>query len=148
MWLFTALGFFSVVQKPGDPFLTVRARVAVDLDKLREVYMPELAPTCTKAGTDYPFRATINHENFARGLARLGREIHYGNFKSEVAKKQGQRRSAVYHSLATLLQLEQLPMETKPPRSNAHRRNPKCPSRFRNLSKRSPLQFGKSPSNP
>jgi hypothetical protein len=26
MWLLTPLGFFSVVRKPGDCFLTVRAR--------------------------------------------------------------------------------------------------------------------------
>ena len=35
MWLFTTVGFFSVVQKPGTDKLTVRARVAPDLDRLR-----------------------------------------------------------------------------------------------------------------
>lgn len=31
MWLVTNFGFFSVVQKKGDDFLTVRARVRSDL---------------------------------------------------------------------------------------------------------------------
>jgi hypothetical protein len=35
MWLLTPFGFFSVVNKPGDPHLTVRSRVRADLDALR-----------------------------------------------------------------------------------------------------------------
>ena len=35
MWIFTTIGFFSIVRKPGTDFLTVRARVASDLDDLR-----------------------------------------------------------------------------------------------------------------
>ncbi len=36
MWLFTKFGFFSVVQKPGEARLTVRARVAADLERLTD----------------------------------------------------------------------------------------------------------------
>ena len=36
MWLFTTIGFFSVVRKPGETKLTVRARVAADLARLTE----------------------------------------------------------------------------------------------------------------
>jgi hypothetical protein len=32
MWIFTTIGFFSIVQKPRTDFLTVRARVTTDLD--------------------------------------------------------------------------------------------------------------------
>jgi hypothetical protein len=35
MCIFTTIGFFSIVQKPRTDFLTVRARVASDLDDLR-----------------------------------------------------------------------------------------------------------------
>jgi hypothetical protein len=56
MWLFTTIGFFSVVQKKrSDKFLTVRARVASDLDNLRRHYMQNLSPTITGGGTDYPY---------------------------------------------------------------------------------------------
>jgi hypothetical protein len=96
MWLFTTLGFFSIVQKRSESGLTVRARVAGDLDRLREKYMPELSATIRKAGTDYPFRATIGHDDFARGMAKIAKDIRYDNFKSEVAKKMGYDRAHVY----------------------------------------------------
>lgn len=99
MWIFTTFGFFSAVQKPGESNLTVRTRVAGDLDKLREQYLPELSATVGKGGTDYPFRATISHAAFALGLAKIGGDIHYGNFKSEVARKMGSKREAVYHKV-------------------------------------------------
>src|SRR4051812_29928635 len=86
MWLITPFGFFSVVQKPAESDLTVRARVGADLDRLREHYMPTLAPTTTSTHTDYRFRATISHEAYALGLAEIARDIHYSNFKSEVGR--------------------------------------------------------------
>ena len=99
MWLFTPFGFYSVVQKaPGEP-LTVRARVAADLDALRERYMPSLSLTIAHAGTDYPYRATISHEDFAAGLAAIARDIDYSNFKSEVHRQQGPGRARIYGQL-------------------------------------------------
>ncbi len=106
MWIFTTVGFFSVVQKSGDSFLTVRARVSSDLDQLREKYMPELSETIKGQGTDYPYRATINREDFAKGIAKMSKDIDYGNFKSEVFKKMGSKReyiySEVWHALREL----------------------------------------------
>lgn len=96
MWLFTTIGFFSVVQRPGDAFLSVRARVAEDLDRLREEYMPELSETVEWPGADYRYRAFISHEDFARGLARLAMDIDYGNFKSAVGVHQGLDRELLY----------------------------------------------------
>ena len=52
MWLFTTIGFFSVVQKPRQSGLTIRARVAADLGQLRERYLPSLSATIVGAGTD------------------------------------------------------------------------------------------------
>ena len=96
MWLFTPIGFFSIVQKRGDTHLTVRARVKGDLDSLRAQYLPELAPTLGKAGTDYPWRATVSHEALAACAAQMVMAINYPNFKNEVAAKQGKARSARY----------------------------------------------------
>lgn len=75
MWIFTTVGFFSVVQKPGDRRLCVRARAACDLERLRATLMTELGPTTDAEGTDSPFRARIDREVFARGLASLGWDI-------------------------------------------------------------------------
>lgn len=106
MWLFTSIGFYSAVQKPGDDFLTVRARVGKDLDNLRQRYMPDLGATVAGGGTDYPFRATISHAAFAAGLAELAKDIDYTNFKSEVGRQMGYERAHVYgdvwHSLLKL----------------------------------------------
>jgi ADP-ribose pyrophosphatase YjhB (NUDIX family) len=96
VWLFTTIGFFSVVQKAGTKHLTVRSRVRADLDGLRKRYMPELGPTMEKGGTDYPYRATIDHEKLALGLAQLVREISYANFKNETDRVAGHGRAAIY----------------------------------------------------
>ena len=96
MWILTTIGFFSVVQKRGDSFLTVRARIASDLDHLRKEYMPELSETVTGQGTDYPYRATISHDDFSRGMVKLMRDIRHSNFKNEVSKKMGGKREKAY----------------------------------------------------
>ena len=107
MWLFTTIGFFSVVQKRGNSFLTVRARVASDLDRLREKYMPELSETIKGQGSDYPCRATISHEDFAKGMVKIVKAIQYDNFKTEVETKMGSKREAIYHEVwSSLLKLE------------------------------------------
>lgn len=36
MWLMTTVGFFSIVRKPGETDLTVRARVRSDLEALEK----------------------------------------------------------------------------------------------------------------
>lgn len=57
MWLMTRFGFFSVVQKPGETDLTVRARVEADLLALKAAYLPSMGPILANAGTDYQYRA-------------------------------------------------------------------------------------------
>lgn len=96
MWIFTNLGFFSVVQKPGTDFLTVRARVRGDLDALRERYLPALSATQTKGGTDYSWRATVAHADFAAALGHIAMDLGYSNFKNEVAAQQGKSRASRY----------------------------------------------------
>ena len=98
MWIITTIGFFSAVQKRGTTFLTVRARVASDLDALRTKFMPQLSPTIEGAGTDYPFRATISHKDFGSGLSKMGEAIRYDNFKSEVGRRMGRRRGRGWRS--------------------------------------------------
>ena len=49
--------------------------------------MPDLSVIMAGGGTDYPYRALISHKHFAKGLAEMGNDIHYSNFKNEVASK-------------------------------------------------------------
>jgi hypothetical protein len=115
MWIFTTVGFFSVVQKPGEEFLTVRARVASDLDRLRMTYLPKLSSTIVTRKGDYPYRATVSHEDFAQALAQMGRDIHYGNFKNEVEKEMGAVRERTYEEVWSLLrELEDEEQSTGP----------------------------------
>src|SRR5438067_917961 len=99
MWLFMPFGFYSVVQKPGESDLTIRARVSKDLDSLRIKYMPELGPTKATPRNDYAFRASISHEDFALGLASMARALHYSNVKSETLEISGRMRHDVYASI-------------------------------------------------
>ncbi|MEN9574439.1 MAG: hypothetical protein RL514_2294 [Verrucomicrobiota bacterium] len=103
MWLFTTIGFFSVVRKDGEKHLTVRARSSADLDRLRQQFMTELSATISKAGTDYPFRATISQQAFAKGMASIGESIDYHNFKDEVAVKMGKKRAGTYSKVWSVL---------------------------------------------
>lgn len=110
MWILTTIGFFSVVRKPGDVLLTVRARCAGDLDSLRTKYMPALSATVTGAGTDYPVRATISRADFAQGLGKLGEAIDYSNFKNAVAERMGKKRAKLYSEVwSTLQRIEDQP---------------------------------------
>lgn len=100
MWLFTTVGFYSVVS--AEEFgqeLQVRARAAHDLDQLRQHFIPSLGPNVSKPGRDYPWRAFVSREDFAAGLAELGKAIDYSNFKSAVAHQQGHGRAHVYQEV-------------------------------------------------
>lgn len=96
MWLFTPIGFFSIVQKPLSNCLTIRARVRDDLEALRASYLPDLSETVENAGTDYPYRATATHAAFSDALSRIAKSINYANFKDEVARTSGSRRAHIY----------------------------------------------------
>jgi len=99
MWIFTTFGFFSVVQKPGEELLCVRARSAADLDRLRGAYLPGLHPTQVGGGTDYPYRAHVDRTEFAGCLADIVRDLSYPNFKSAVSNESGHERGHTYHKV-------------------------------------------------
>ena len=133
MWLITNFGFFSIVQKPSDRLLTVRARDAADLDRLRVQYLPTLGPTATGVGTDYAHRAKVGHCDLARAMGVITRDICYSNFKNEVSRCQGEERADVYHDVwDALFQLEEVavrtagavPAPSEPPRRRSRGRRP------------------------
>ena len=57
MWLFTNFGFFSVVQKNGEPELTVRSRTQGDLLRLQRHYLPGLSEPVFGQGTEGAVKA-------------------------------------------------------------------------------------------
>lgn len=106
MWLITPIGFFSIVQKPGDKeasTLTVRSRLRGDLEALRQHYLPGLGVIKEGSGTDYRFRATAPRAEVSAAMTRLIDGLDYSNFKAEVAKRQGYARSKLYHDVWSAL---------------------------------------------
>ncbi|AOG24587.1 NUDIX hydrolase [Acidovorax sp. RAC01] len=106
MWLITPVGFFSVVQKASDvtaDTLTVRARVRGDLDALREQYLPALGEVQESKTNDYRFRAVAPRADVAAAMASLVSQLKYSNFKSQVAKVQGNARAHLYHDVSDVL---------------------------------------------
>lgn len=106
MWLITPIGFFSIVQKPGDrahDTLTIRARVRGDLLALKERYLPALGPIQESHGADYRFRAVAPRAEVATAMARMVQDLGYANFKSEVARRQGHARASLYHRVWDVL---------------------------------------------
>ena len=106
MWLITSIGFFSIVQKPGDSedgMLTIRARAKGDLDALREKYLSTLGKTASDSGTDYRYRARAPREDIAKAMMNIVQDINYHNFKTEVQKRQGSARAKTYHGVWDVL---------------------------------------------
>lgn len=101
MWLFTRLGFFSVVQKPGDAdagLVTIRARVRGDLEALKSHYLPTMGDIIEGAGSDYQFRAKAPRVDFAEAAKLIAGDLDYANFKRSVAHE-GTQRERVYHEV-------------------------------------------------
>jgi len=114
MWLFSTVGFFSIVQCDANStyestafpklnsgelvtdVLSVRARVPEDLDALRAKYAPKLGETVLIPGRDYPARAYIQREAWAEAMVRIVLDLSYKNYKSEVARVQGVDRAHLY----------------------------------------------------
>ena len=96
MWLMTRIGFFSVVQKPDHFQLTIRSRHHDDLTRLREHYLPSLGPIQSQPDSEYPWRASARHEDFAAALALIAKAIDYPVVQDELTHSLGTYRAAGY----------------------------------------------------
>lgn len=99
MWLYTSVGFFSIVRNTRthkeSAALVVRARVRSDLEKLRRI-VPGMSPIEEHFAKDYSFRCYVSRQIFADMLSRLVFHLQYRNFKEEVKRIQGKRRHDIY----------------------------------------------------
>lgn len=83
MWLFTKSGFFSAVQHREAPDLViVRARWRKDLQALLVANgNPHGVVIHSSPCADYPYRATMKKETWARMVAAEAERVDYDNFK-------------------------------------------------------------------
>jgi hypothetical protein len=96
LWIFSEVGFFSVVKDAASGDLVVRSRIGGDLEALRSKFMPKLGPTLQLPGRDYPYRAFVDKDSFAEGMVRLVLALDYVNFKSHILKIAGLARELLY----------------------------------------------------
>jgi hypothetical protein len=99
MWLMTKFGFFSIVKKEGEAYLTIRARVKQDLLSLKEHYLTAIGAIEESDYTDYRYRVRVPCEAFAAALKDIALDIDYPNFKNSVARRQGRVRARVYEDV-------------------------------------------------
>ena len=106
MWVISRQGFFSIVEKHGDKDkgrLTVRSRVAKDLDNLRNTLLPSLSATQQSDDTDYRYRAHADKTAVAQAFAQTAMEFDYSNCKNTVAQEHGYERAHVYGDVWSVL---------------------------------------------
>lgn len=93
MWIFTKIGFFSIVQHRDDrdQFL-VRSRTRDDLVRLVDSISIK-RDRIRETGTDYPFRVFITRDEMVTLAQELVAELNYPNFKAEVGRRDPSRAS-------------------------------------------------------
>jgi hypothetical protein len=69
--------------------LQVRSRRRIDLERLREHYLPELGETVVGGGTDYQFRAFCTHAQWGAALVKIASDINYVKFKDSPKQQWG-----------------------------------------------------------
>jgi len=90
MLIFTKNAFISIVaHTQDDRFLTVRGRIAGDIEKV----FPE-AEVFERPGADFRFQANIGRDRVAQRLSIIAKDIHYEAF--ETAVEDPERRQAYF----------------------------------------------------
>jgi hypothetical protein len=113
MWIFTTIGFFSVVAHPGGAdALMVRARVREDLVALRRGLLPDIEIERTP-DRDYRYRTVVSREDWAHAAERLAAGIDYANFKDAVAERQGHDRAQRYGRVWSVMHALQQESDTE-----------------------------------
>jgi hypothetical protein len=105
MWIALNNSFLSIVRKqPRDKFLTVRARVAGDIERV----FPD-AKVQVGGGTDYKFRAQIGDKVVADAIAKQIKGISYGNFKDSV--QDDDRHDAYFNVWRAMMAMQKMPVD-------------------------------------
>lgn len=101
MWLFTDLGFFSIVQHNTAPTtLIVRGRSQSDVIGLVERYGKMLGigyeDIMITPDADYCCRVIVQQDRWASVVFDMVKNIDYDNFKNTIYEKMGFERAHLY----------------------------------------------------
>jgi hypothetical protein len=105
MWVYSSIGFHSVVMSDDPDVLVVGARVRRDVERLQQLLVilgHDLPEILEDAWSDYRFRVLLSRSAYAQALAALVTAIDYESFVRAVAKVQGEHRALVYDKLALI----------------------------------------------
>lgn len=100
MWLFTQIGFFSVVAHRQNNKLIVRARQHADILRLSKKI--KIGRITHSTNRDYPYRAMVEREEWAKFLSELATEMVATNFKDSIDPKDTARQRAYYDVWRTM----------------------------------------------
>ena len=97
MWVFTETGFVSAVRKHDRPNeITVRSRDRKSLEPLAQATGSDI---CISPHGDYPYRAFLAPQAFAKWVESQAMGIDYDNFKNRVEKSRGYDYTHALHDV-------------------------------------------------
>lgn len=121
MWIFTDIGFFSVVTDDRHPksMVQIRSRWREDLERLSKVVTFDERGIVESPDGDYPYRAFTRRSLWAGALEELALNITYRNFKGRVGTVD-RERAQVYGRIWSVLW--DAALNARPMRSSRGRR--------------------------
>jgi len=97
MWLFTQVGFFSVVRHKDLPDqVLVRARFRDDIERLLEFMDQKGLRIEARSDADYAYRVVMPHALWVEAARRLAEDIDYTNFKDAAHSGDRVRDNALF----------------------------------------------------
>lgn len=101
MWIFTDIGFFSVVRHwKNQDRMVVRARCKDDLNNLIDRHGPDLDRSrrhiLITPDDDYCCRLIVDAGKWSAVLSKIACNVDYTNFKDAVHRRMGHERADVY----------------------------------------------------
>lgn len=94
MWIFTPGGILMPSLRPKDTIepgddrsMQVRSRRAVELDRFRREYCPDMGETLYTPDFDYEYRAYVRPFDFASAVSNAVLDIDYEKFKPSVIER-------------------------------------------------------------
>ena len=106
MWLFTKIGFFSVVKdRRNANNVIVRSRSKEDITAFSNTAFTKVARKKGKGNVlhtpeaDYPYRVVMSQADFGMWAHKAALELDYDNFKASVPPE----RARVYHDVWFML---------------------------------------------
>jgi hypothetical protein len=99
MWLYTELGFYSIIHKQpcNRDELLVRTRSKIDIDKLKQKLKAKYqfdGEIIDSPKADYAYRMIVSRKIFSAFVADAVMEIDYDNFKNTVPRMDYKRHEA------------------------------------------------------